>query len=499
MAGQSPRHVEILVHVAAPSTAADDGRYRGLARAYLAFEPAARTALPAAPDDPSSSARLRQSSDGPGALGDPPQTRSRGAPPAFSSAPEQHGVFCAPESQDLSFQSAWDNRSSPRLRPLVRPGPPPTSAARAPLSSQGDDGRAPSPSPFRAPASQISDSYPLPDAGVFTVTPTRILQRYLSNNNARGSTGTPTSAASSPPSQALGPDADVIDVPSSLPVPSRQYEPPPPPKAPSQQQHGSPAGHVIPVTPLALPALPPRSKRTAEELATSALLDLTHISSSFVSHQSASSPSRAESEPPPLPPCKKPKVTEDGGGDSLVLVRSTSDAGPIMAMANCAAAAAADDDDALEIRPPSPPADTAHIDPTTLVSDKLAKLARDLASRYRPEPPRRALEPLERGYWLLDCSGWPPQTCRETWVFLTNYLRSGLAGWGVWCRRGSPASQQQQRHAWIRLYCWACVAKHTYLLLYLASGRHVKATGAAWYGADGLVALEVAPSGGRRP
>lgn len=454
MAGQSPPQVEILVHVTAPSRAADDGPRRQLARAYLAFEPAARTALPEVPAITSS-----------------------------LSAPEKRSLFAGPDSQDLSFRSALDNRSSPRLRPSR---PPPTSAAPVPFSSQGDESRALSPSSFCAPASQVSDSYPLPDASVFTATPTRVLRRYLSNGNSSsyGSTGTSTSVAPSPPSPL---DADVIDVPSSLPVPNRQHEPPPPP------YHASLANHVVPATPVAAPAPPPRSRRAVEEPATSALLDVTHISSSFVSHRTASSPSRVESEPPP--PRKRPRITSHADGDSLALVRSTSDAGPPTTTADCATA----DEDALEIRPPSPPPGTAQIDPASLVSDELAKLARVLSSRYRPEPACRTLEPFERGYWLLDCSGWPPQARRDTWVFLTNYLRSGLAGWGVWCRRGGPASEQQRQHAWIRLYCWACVAKHTYLLLYLASGRHVKTTGAAWFGADGKVALEVAPSKARRP
>ncbi|UKZ73186.1 hypothetical protein TrVFT333_000827 [Trichoderma virens FT-333] len=125
------------------------------------------------------------------------------------------------------------------------------------------------------------------------------------------------------------------------------------------------------------------------------------------------------------------------------------------------------------------------IEPEDLISDKLAKLAKDLSSRYRPIA-KRPTEPLERGYWLLNCTGWSQDTRLEAWVFLANYLRSGLAGWGVWCRR-------DESHNWIRLYCWAHVAKHMYLLLYLASGRHLKTTGAQWIDGDGEVVLEVSP------
>ncbi|KAL3961835.1 hypothetical protein ACCO45_003358 [Purpureocillium lilacinum] len=119
----------------------------------------------------------------------------------------------------------------------------------------------------------------------------------------------------------------------------------------------------------------------------------------------------------------------------------------------------------------------------------LAKLALDLSSRYHPVE-LRPVEPLERGYWLIDCSRWSSEKRLEAWVFLTNYLHKGLAGWGVWCRRDAA-------HGWIRLYCWGCVVKHTYLLLYLASARQIKTTRAKWIGSDGEMALEV-PARDRR-
>ncbi|PHH89815.1 hypothetical protein CDD83_5221 [Cordyceps sp. RAO-2017] len=90
---------------------------------------------------------------------------------------------------------------------------------------------------------------------------------------------------------------------------------------------------------------------------------------------------------------------------------------------------------------------------------------------------------------------------------MSNYLRSGLAGWAVWARREGPPDAGAGADAdeadaaacvRIRLYGWACLAEHTFLLLYLASGRRVKATGARWLDAAGDVALEVAPADRRR-
>lgn len=132
--------VEILVHVAGHSGAADDARYRQLARAYLAFAPG----------------------DGCGGSGDGDDD----------------------DDADLSFRGALDNRASP---------------------------------PWRAPASLVADSYPLPDAAVCSATPSRLLERYL---------GAPRGDRD---------DVEADDVPSSVPVP-----------APGPQTH-----RVVPATPLA--------------------------------------------------------------------------------------------------------------------------------------------------------------------------------------------------------------------------------------------------------
>jgi hypothetical protein len=139
----------------------------------------------------------------------------------------------------------------------------------------------------------------------------------------------------------------------------------------------------------------------------------------------------------------------------------------------------------LEIRAATPEANTAAIDPADLVSEKLAKLAFDLSSRYRPLC-KREIQPFERGYWRIPCAGWPADVRRDLWLFLTNYIQSGLAGWAVWCRR-------DEDHGQVRLYCWAHVAKHMYLLLYIGSGRLLKGTPAKWVDAEGEVVIEVTP------
>ncbi|KAF7543076.1 hypothetical protein G7046_g10064 [Stylonectria norvegica] len=451
MANLLPEEVEILVHVAAPSRAADDVAYRQLAQAYLDFQPQARTKLSPAADLP----------------GERRSERNQ----AYEQAPSHEFATSEPEpvfdlnSQDLSFQSALDNRSSPRLR-LGK-----YNAAHDVIAPSSQEDSVGSQVSWCAPASQISDSYPMPPAGLMHVSPTRVLQRYLGAASSWGNSTTPSSPSARKRQYSPSTNSGRVDVPSSLPAQGDESA-----QAP---EHMS-ATKIIPATPKPSKQTGAPASLTDNDVAPGQVVDLTsddigpditHISSS---DWKPSSP-RGVSEPP----TKRPKVTQLQHGD---LVRSSSDTGPAPSMSNPALEKI---NNSLEIRPPSPPVGVADIEPSDLISEKLAKLARDLSSRYRPES-KRPVDPFERGYWLLDCRTWSLEVRFDTWVFLNNYLRSGLAGWGTWCRRDKP-------HDWIRLYCWGHVTKHTYLLLYLASGRQLKMTGAGWYGADGEVVLEVPP------
>ncbi|KAH7133586.1 hypothetical protein EDB81DRAFT_804637 [Dactylonectria macrodidyma] len=453
MANPLPRSqdAEILVHTTAPSRVADDITYRQLAQAYLAFAPQSRTRLPF--EEP-----LLGSSS-------PEQTRAWHQTSALldqaSAMPSFEQSFEI-SYQGMSFRGVLDNLSSPRIRYA------PTTGDVVVSSSQ--ESHVASQTPWCAPPSQISDSYPMPDAALFQVSPTRILQRYI----GRAGLPQPPPLSSSPSPQRLrlpSHDLDRVDVPSSLPEPELDSLPAHLPGYISVNQ-------TIPVTPqvhknLAASEAPFES---SEQYFNDTAFDITHISSSAVSGASPAPPHRAESEPAPA---KRPKVNHLQHGD---LVRSSSDTGPVLSASNPLAEELSN---SLEIRAPSPPVGVDDIDPKDLVSEKMAKLARDLSTRYEPDS-KRVIDPFERGYWLLDCTSWSPEARFAAWVFLNNYLRSGLAGWGTWCRRDGS-------HTWIRLYCFGHVAKHTYLLLYLASGRQLKHTGANWHGADGDVALEVPP------
>ena len=455
MANQPPDDIEILVHVTAPSRAVDDVAYRQLAQAYLGFQAQTHSNIQL------TDAQTRRRDDG------QRKQASKQTPMLSSELPTSAPVQAFEiNSQDISFRSALDNRSSPRLRY--------TAARNAAFPSSQESGVG-SQTSWCPPSSEISDSYPMPEAGLLQVSPSRVLRHYIgrpTREQGSQSSPSPTRKRSLPTSS----NPDQADVPSSLPATVDEAGLTHTPGYIQKRQ-------TILVT-------PPTTSGTAQTLGKAQKapraegqdavgdipVNITHISSSGVSNQPTAASPRAESEPPSA---KRVKVNQLQHGD---LVRSSSDTGPILSSINSTLDIFSS---TLEIRPPSPPVGVSDIDPDGMVPPKFAKLASDLSSRYRPEA-KRDVDPFERGYWLLDCSTWSPDARFGAWVFLNNYLRSGLAGWGTWCRR-------DQTHDWIRLYCWGHVAKHTYLLLYLASERHLKTTGAGWYDAEGQLVLEVLP------
>ncbi|KAG6264268.1 hypothetical protein E4U48_006314 [Claviceps purpurea] len=480
--------VEILVHVAAPSTLADDAVYRQLARAYLAFQPdvtAKRLSKKEAVDRQGGDkgvCYLHGEKQHRHHHNHQPQDEDEERAVRDGGMPPPDGPFGSePESHDWSFQSALDNRSSPPLG-AVQAAP----VANILPSSW--------PSSWQAPPSEIEDSYPLPGTGMIHATPTRVLQRYLEHQGVCASTSPPSSPPvgaprekNPPPSSSYG-YMDGADIPSSIPVPTEIEK-----ARPIWLRRED--DRVIPVTPAAVggtsrkrPApdgepderTPRRQQEQQQEHNAEIGFDTTHISNSFVSTASsipvvlpAAPPTRQPEPSASAPPRKTPKRIHHQQED----ITSTAAATP---------------NTATTIVPPSPPPSVRTLSPPQLIPPQLEKLSRDLSSRYNPLP-HRPLDPFERGYWLVDCSRWAAGTRRETWVFLTNYLRSGLAGWGIWCSRDEASEGED-----LKLYCWGHVVKHMYLLLYLASGREVKYTGAEWRDGEGVVVVQVKGVGGRR-
>ncbi|OAA49170.1 hypothetical protein BBO_02215 [Beauveria brongniartii RCEF 3172] len=487
MASQFSGDVEILVHVAAPSRVSDDAAYRRLAQAYLSFTPDHRARIASSPEAE-------------------PQPDDAGSvvPPSFCS-----------DSQDMSFAGALDNRDSPHIiiTGKARPTTPPRIAPP-------DDNATTATTVRQLLPSQVADSYPMPDCDLFNVTPTRLLQRYMGGSRQPDLAPAIQAPMSSP---TLSSDGDGVGAEKNTQIEVQATAVNtsfiPASETNNSQENGKQRQTTVPVTPLVEGASRKRKAVVgSEDVHDTLALDVTHISSSDTS--SASCLRRAESAP--LPCSKRLRPLAPDSAATVRLVRHASETTchpqphphhdtppplppPLPSCSPFAYDALSQipstcpfSSSSLSARPPSPPVGIDRLDLSSLVSAKLAKLARDLSSRYRPLLRRRrsssssttadgaSLDPLERGHWRVDCRRWTPALRADAWAFLTSYIRSGLAGWGVWCRRDPDGCM-------LKLYGWAHVAKHTYLLLYLASGRQIKTTGAQWFDAEGKVALEIVP------
>ncbi|KAK3299026.1 uncharacterized protein B0H64DRAFT_386900 [Chaetomium fimeti] len=420
---------EILVHIAAPARASDDVNYRTLAAAYLDFEPVAHKSIvfgPSAEDE------------GVGRLG---VDNTHKALPQTKAA-SHSASFGFIQSPMLSFQSVTHNFGSPGLQ---------QPETKDVVESQ---------SSWVAPPSIVEDSMPENDS-VFAryCTPTRLLAHYTS-----------TMDSSSPVSERK--QLQTLPVSS----PSRRKSPDPDQETSAEHnniQHQTPhvnLGTVIPLSPGG-----DQKRRRPPTPTTSGIIEETRIASSYPSQPTnASSSFRADSEPPPP---KRPRTSRDPS-PGKPLARSASDVGP--QPSTTTTTPCLPPDSPLSIHSPPPLTSHRTLHPDDMITDVLASLARslNLAKRFQPASQTRPLRPFERGYWLVDCSGWDAGLKRSAWAFLADYLGKGAAGWGTSCTRDAGFS-------WLRVYCWGGVVGHMYLVLYLMSKRRVLYTGAEWVGAEG--------------
>lgn len=197
----------------------------------------------------------------------------------------------------------------------------------------------------------------------------------------------------------------------------------------------------------------------------------------------------------------------------------------------------------LTIRPPPPPVSrnpfSTHITPTLeLLVNRL-----NPARVYKPTSQTRALDKLERGYWLLHINvpdtthaalpnnhnrchtrnanakphpnTWNTPLLTRLWTFLSSFIaKEARAGWGVWCIL-EDAAQAAEAHPTIvsqaesesatststygcksklltlKVYTWGETACHIYLLLFLGSERRVRGMGAQWKDAREEVVVQM--------
>ncbi|KAI0482792.1 hypothetical protein GGR56DRAFT_207616 [Xylariaceae sp. FL0804] len=457
--------VEILIHIGAPSRTADDTRYRALASAYLAFQPQGQISSPHSHLAPASSPPQAGIVE---PLHGPSQDGHDGDYTGLLSG-EPVGTLRSPIA---SFRSVIDNANSPGLRArstVVRAGPEsvPSQATQA---------------SWQSPSSVVDDSHPLNHAALGGLSsPTRILENYLQNfasplqSRARSSSGGAV-IISNTPSQPRGQDSSQGD-----PEATGQLHPSTPsvPSTPLFQ------GDVLALVSETLKQradrtekpLPPSTSGTRDGPTSDEVIEETTI---FSSSEPAVN-TRADSEPAPSKIPRRPDLESN----PRIFLRTASDIGPststkkrVVTIAFLKTHGYKYED--LELIAPAPPVSTANVEAQDLVTPELEKLAQDLRVRERfcPAEVTRELRPLERGYWSLDCSTWEATRKRDAWAYLANYIGSGVAGWGISCRRDA----QYRR---LRLYCWGEVVPHLYFLLYLASQREILFTGCSWVDGEG--------------
>lgn len=465
---------EILVHTAAPARAVDDVKYRTLAAAYLDFEPITYKSI--VPGSAAENRRLTRL-----AIDNTDKALSQ----AGKAPQSQSASFEFIQSPMLSFQSVTHNFGSPGLQ-----CPEPEKVVESPSS-------------WVAPPSEVQDSVPDNDSAFAPFcTPTRILAHYTSTLDT------------SPFSERRQPQA----LPVSSPFRRRSLDQKAHREDGNNQQqapHEDP-GMVIPRSPGGGP-----KRRRPPTPTTSGIIEETRIESSYPSQPaSASSSFRAESEPP-LP--KRPrKLSSRDPSPGKPLARSASDIGPqqkqkqqqqpnththtpspsLASLPTDLTTTPTTTNNALTIHSPPPSTSPHPLHPSDLITPVLARLATtlDLPRRFQPTSQTRPLRPFERGYWRVDCRGWPPPLKRSAWGFMADYLGKGAAGWGTWCTRdgdgdGDGDEKGGEGFGWLRVYCWGGVVGHMYLVVYLMSRRRVLETGAEWVGAEGEAVVVV----GARP
>ncbi|KAL7629354.1 hypothetical protein AAE478_000874 [Parahypoxylon ruwenzoriense] len=460
--------VEILIHIGAPSRVADDTWYRSLAASYRDFEPT-RCVSPS--QRSSGDGRRYNELEGQGTQ-------------HVSMSPRSSAPFGSLKSPQASFQSVIDNAGSPRI---IARGTPETDSTNV----EGGLIPAATQSSWQTPSSLVEDSYIGNPINVTTLsTPTRVLEHYLqrfdspSESSDITSQRTSDNASRSNPTQSSN-HPSARDRPLATAVPITPAVVPCTPQCdPSPDLGGSFGCKSTKDQYERLTQYQPQSLKPQDEVPGDNVIEETIL----IESSNPSSGIRADSEPPPT----KRQRLEPAGTSPRALLRTASDIGPrsssnqrsIVTITFLSVHGYTYD--SLELYAPPPPTSMAVLDPDSIITPGLEKLARDLniPKRYRPKEEKRELRSFERGYWLVDCSDWDIQLKRDAWAYLANYIGVGVAGWGIWCKR-DPEFRS------FRVYCWGAVTAHIYLLLYLASQRKILFTGCSWVDGEGVAVIVI--------
>ncbi|OAL07562.1 hypothetical protein IQ06DRAFT_289269 [Phaeosphaeriaceae sp. SRC1lsM3a] len=121
------------------------------------------------------------------------------------------------------------------------------------------------------------------------------------------------------------------------------------------------------------------------------------------------------------------------------------------------------------------------------VTKHFAAIKKQNPKRFKPVRKHDIPRADDRGYWSVPCSKWPSKAQHELWSSMSEHISSGRLGWGVTLHRDGSS----QTFGSVRLYCWAELIEHTWLLLWLCSSGEIAKSGSKWMDAGGSVVYEV--------
>lgn len=149
-----------------------------------------------------------------------------------------------------------------------------------------------------------------------------------------------------------------------------------------------------------------------------------------------------------------------------------------------------------QIRGPPPEVDSLHWNANkSHVTKDLRNLGPIIepAKRYKPVSQGRKLDAWERGYWFVDTESWPVGTQLNFWNMLGKTIKRGSAGYATWCEMSGKRSPDGSLLGLgeVKVWCWGDEVMHMYLLLYTTSLRKIAKVGAQWRSWNGEVIVQM--------
>lgn len=463
--------VELLVHITAPTTAASDNDHRALARAYMGFVPSRTTKLPDPRDiEIASSVDVIEDS--------------------FVGQPSKQGNFAQTSPVEFAtpdgrtpYRSGDDAGLNPNSDSMLEDD----SGRGFNSSSDGNVIRASQAEQHDSIIDEVADSYPHASVSLDSfVSPTRILEHHLRRIRSDGQSkrlfeddvGRDQADDGGVPQKVARTETqEVLEFPlQSL----RSHEP-----------GSSPQGDAN--LTVALTSSPICDSPLAAGPNGATLASTEPIASTRDGNLRNAAKGPVLSEPN-LRRHQFDQATRTATKPAAPpLTRSTSapSAGPSPANLEAYKRKFS----ALEVYPPQPAVSVNNLSGSSLLTPRLKDLAEitPLEQVYHPQfhpstgegtLKESDLRPLQRGYWLLDLSTWDEPSRWTTWARLHKHISRGDLGWCAWSCRDEPCVR-------LRVYCFASLAGHVYLMLNDASGGKLRGMEVKWIGDEGRPRITV--------